>query len=185
MKEFLARSELFEGLDERVVARVADLARPRSLRAGEYLFLLGDDADRVFVVKSGRVDTCFPLKLRGTMKDVTVESKLPGASLGWSALVKPHRFTMSARAAEPSEVVYFLRRELLERLDEEPEIGIEFSRRVAEVIGGRLLKLQALWGRELQRSIENGMAGVVIGDDALGVKVKPIDHESAGARARD
>lgn len=185
MEAFLTQSELFEGLDERVVSRVVDVACPRSLRAGEYLFLLGDNADRVFVVRSGRVDTCFPVMLRGAMKDITVESKLPGDSLGWSALVKPYRFTMSARAAEPSEVIYFLRQELLSSLDEEPELGIEFSRRIAEVIGARLLKLQALWGRELQRSIENGMAGAVIGDDALGVKLRKFDPETARTRARD
>jgi len=109
------------------------------------------------VVLSGRLEACFPLSLGGVMKDVAVESKGPGSALGWSALVKPHRFTVSARASEPSEVATFSRQELMQRLDQDPRLGQVFISRIAEVIGRRFLTIRALWGRELQQMLASGM----------------------------
>jgi len=158
MREVLRKSELFEDLDAAALERFDGIARPKTLRAEEYLFLLGDSADRLYVVLSGKLDTCLPLTLHGAMQDVTVESKVPGEALGWSALVRPYRFTLSARAAEPSEVVGFPRQELTRILDEDARVGVLFNRRLAEMVGHRLLKIQAMWSRELQRAVADDLA---------------------------
>ncbi|MBC8328052.1 MAG: Crp/Fnr family transcriptional regulator [Planctomycetes bacterium] len=160
MDQALRRSELFADLDEDQSERLAEIAQPLSLKAGEYLFLLGDFADRLFIVVEGRVEACFPLNISGEIQDVAVESKLPGSTLGWSAFVKPHRFTLSARAAEPSRVISIPRQELLEILEADPELGKEFLMRLNQVIGRRLLTIQALWARELQRVLDAGLVGV-------------------------
>jgi len=157
MREVLRRSELFADLDDAALERFEGIARPKALRAEEYLFLLGDSADRLYVVTSGRLSTCLPLSLHGSMQDLTVESKVPGEALGWSALVRPYRFTLSARATEPSEVVGFPRQELVRVLDEDQRVGVLINRRIAEIIGHRLLKMQAMWGRELQRAVADGL----------------------------
>lgn len=167
MKDFLARSELLEGLPEAAVSRLAEIAQTRSLRAGEYLFLLGDIADREFIVHTGKLEICMPLMFPDAMKDVIVDSLLPGRSLGWSALVKPYRFTRSARAAEPSEVIFFLRQELQRIFDEDPRIGLAISMRIAEVIGHRLLEMQALWVRELQRAVASGLTTHLISEESV------------------
>lgn len=156
-KEALQQTEIFEGLDERQASLLCTIARPRSLRAEEYLFLLGDSADRLFIVLSGKVDLCFPLSFGKTLRDVCVEAKSPGEALGWSALVKPYRFTLSARAAEPTKLAAFVRQDLQKTFDADPGIGSAFMRRISEVIGHRLLKMQALWARELQRTVAAGM----------------------------
>jgi CRP-like cAMP-binding protein len=148
---------LFAELDDLEIEHLETISKLRSLRAEEYLFLLGDSADRLYVVLSGKIKTCFPLSLNGVMQDVTVESKGPGDALGWSALVRPYRFTLSARAAGPCEVAGFPRQELLRVMEGDPRLGLDFNKRLAEVIGNRLLKMQALWGRELQRAVSGGL----------------------------
>lgn len=157
MDEIVSQTELFRGLSEAQVTRLLTIARPRSLRPGEYLFLLGDHADTLFVVRRGRIDLCFPFSFRGAMRDISFESKAPGTALGWSALVEPYRFTLSARAGEASEVVGFARHDLLTAFEAEPQIGYTFHRRLAEMIGHRLLNIQALWARELQRAVADGL----------------------------
>jgi len=151
--EALLTGDLFQGLNENQISRLTAIARPRSLRAGERLLLLGDNADRLYVVMKGRVDLCFPVSFHGTLKDVSVQSMAPGSALGWSALVKPYRFTLSARAQEDCEVAAFFRKDLLEVFENDPALGYIFMKRIAEIIGDRLLKIQALWARELQRSV--------------------------------
>lgn len=159
MREFLSRPELFPGLDACGVERLAALGRTRSLGAGEYLFLLGDNADDFYLVIRGTMELCFPMSLRGAVKDISVESVGQGEILGWSALVKPYRFTLSARAAQPSEVLAFARRELLTLFQSEPAVGYAFLTKLSEVVGLRLLTFQALWARGLQQLLEAEIKG--------------------------
>ena len=156
--EELRRAAIFGELHDSEATRLLAVARPQQCHTGECLFLLGDHADRLYVVLTGRVELTFPLSFGGAMRDVPVESKTPGNALGWSALVKPHRFTLSARAAETSELAAFLRQDLLRVFEAEPHIGYAVTRHIAEVVGRRLLQVQALWARELQRAVTDSLA---------------------------
>lgn len=154
----LRNASLLGELADVEVERLIEVARLRQCRKGECLFLLGDHADRLYVVLTGSIELSFPLSFAGSVRDIPVELKRPGSALGWSALVKPHRFTLSARAAEGSELASFLRQDLLRVFEAEPRIGCVFMRHVAEVIGRRLLQVQALWARELQRAVTDSLA---------------------------
>jgi CRP-like cAMP-binding protein len=145
-------------LDDGEVALLLEAARPQQCRKGECLFMLGDHADRLYVVLSGRIELTFPLSFGKAVRDVPVESKAPGSALGWSALVKPHRFTLSARAVETADLAAFLRQDLVRVFESRPRIGCVVMRHVAEVVGKRLLQVQALWARELQRAVTGSLA---------------------------
>lgn len=153
MKDLLGRAGLFNGLRSEDISRIVAIGRPHHLEQGEYLFFLGDSADRLFVVAEGKVELCFPMAVEKVVKDITIEVAGPGQTMGWSALVKPYRFTLSARAAVASHVVAFGRQDLLKFFANEPEIGYAVLTRISELVGIRLLKVQALWARELQRSL--------------------------------
>jgi CRP/FNR family cyclic AMP-dependent transcriptional regulator len=156
--EDLRRASIFGELSDSEAARLIAVARSQQCQMGECLFLLGDYADRLYVVVTGRVELTFPLSFGGEVRDVPVESKTPGSVLGWSALVKPHRLTLSARAAETSTLATFLRQDMLRVFQAEPHIGYAVMRHIAEVVGRRLLQVQALWARELQRAVTDSLA---------------------------
>lgn len=154
IEQVLGRADLFRDLSGDDVREVLTIGRVRPLDAGRYLFLLGDNADELYVVLAGRVDLCLPITVRGTVKDVTVESVGEGQALGWSALVRPYRFTLSARATEPSELIAFARVDLQDLFETHPKVRTTFLTRVSEMVGTRLVTFQALWVRELQRAVE-------------------------------
>ena len=154
MDQPLKQAALFDGFDDEGIRRVSEIGRDKTLRAGEYLFLLGEAAADFYVVVRGGVDLCFPMPVGGDVKDISVESVGEGQALGWSALVKPYRFTLSARATEPTDVVSFARRSLMDLFEAEPRLGHVFFMRLSELIGIRLETFQALWARELQRLVE-------------------------------
>jgi CRP-like cAMP-binding protein len=156
MHDKIRAAELFRGLSESRVQRLAGIARALTLRTGEYLFLLGDSAQYVSVVTGGQVDLCCPVSVGGVVKDITVESVGPGQTVGWSALVKPFRFTLSARAAQPSEVIAFARPELLQMFEIDPELERVVLGGVSELMANRLTMFQALWMRELLRTFSPG-----------------------------
>jgi CRP-like cAMP-binding protein len=157
MYELLRQADLVEGMSPEQVRRLSLLGRARTLPGGDYLFLLGDSAQHVCIVASGQVDLCFPIRIGGVMTDITVESVGSGKTVGWSALVKPYRFTLSARATEPTNLVAFSRQDLLHLFDNDPGIGCVLLSRVSELVGNRLSSFQALWARELQRRLETAV----------------------------
>jgi CRP/FNR family cyclic AMP-dependent transcriptional regulator len=156
MHDQISTTELFKGLSISRLQRLAAIGRTLTLRTGEYLFLLGDSAQYVSVVTSGQVDLCFPISFGGVVKDITVEAVGPGKTVGWSALVRPYRFTLSARAAQASEVLAFARPELLKVFATDPEIERVVLSGIAELMANRLTMFQALWVRELLRTFSPG-----------------------------
>ena len=155
MEDLLRHVELFRDLSSDGLRRVLQIGKGETLDAGQHLFLLGDDANELFVVLRGSLNLCLPIALHGSVKDITVESVGAGQALGWSALVRPYRFTLSARATEPSEVVGFARSDLQQLFQAESGIGYSVLTRVSEIMGIRLVTFQALWVRELQRALES------------------------------
>ncbi len=155
MDALLSRGALFDGLTDEGRRRLSAIIKRRTLEAGEYLFLLGDAADDFYVLVTGKVDLCLPMRVGAASKEVSVESVGSGHALGWSALVKPYRFTLSARASVPSDVACFARRDLLDLFETDVGIGYTFFTNISELVGVRLLTFQALWVRELQRAIDS------------------------------
>lgn len=182
MKDVLRRCEVFSGLSDSFVSSVAAIARRQTFAAGEHPFLLGQAADRLFVVLAGRVDLCVPISILGSMRDVTVETKGVGSALGWSAFVKPNRFRLSARAAEPSELAAVSREELVRLFAQDGDSGRRFVERIAEITAQRLLAVQALWVRELQRSVL-GADGSLQGARADAMMRPPRPDATSGGAA--
>jgi SulP family sulfate permease len=142
------------GLAEEDAAQVRALGSRLSLSAGEVLFSLGDPADCLFVVERGRVALTLPMTVRDKEQDVLIEERSPGQSLGWSALVPPHRFTLKATAAVATEAIALPRAALLDHFAAHPEVGYAVARNLSEVVGHRLQIMQTMWLREVQRVVE-------------------------------
>jgi len=164
----LRKLKLFGELDNEQVGSLAAIAREQSLKAGEYLFMLGDSAEQLHVVLDGKLEVCFPLTFNGEVRDVPIEARSEGDLCGWSALVRPYRYTLSGRAVEPSRLAALPRQALLDLFEWKPRIAYLFTRRVSEVIGRRLFQMRALWAREFQRAVESGRVDQAPGNVANG-----------------
>jgi CRP/FNR family transcriptional regulator, cyclic AMP receptor protein len=151
--ERLDEAQLFAGLSEVDCRAVAALARRRTVQAGEVLFHVGDAAEELYVIRSGRVELTFPLTVMGETKEIRFQSLEPGRTVAWSALVPPHRLTMSARAATEVELLGFERAPLLELFRQRPAVGHAVMARLCHVVAGRFQEMAALWVREVQRNV--------------------------------
>jgi len=153
-----ARPDLLAGLAEEDAERVLALGSRAPLSAGAVLFNLGDAADSLFVVERGRLALTLPMEVRGKEQDVLIEERGAAQTLGWSALVPPHRFTLKATALVDSEVVALPRIALSEHLSAHPAVGYLVARNVSAVVGQRLSVFQTMWLREMQRVVELSQA---------------------------
>ena len=149
-----ASADVLVGIAPQEAARVLALGASIRLSAGQVLFNLGDAAQSLFVVERGRIALTLPMTLRDKEQDVLIEERSPGQSLGWSALVPPHRFTLKAAAAVDTEVLALPRAALFDHFAAHPAVGYAAMRNLGAVVGHRLQVMQTMWLREVQRVVE-------------------------------
>jgi CRP-like cAMP-binding protein len=147
-------ADLLNGLAPDAVAQVRALSRRICVTAGAHLFSLGAPADSLFLVERGRIVLSLPIQVAGRTEDVLVEERSPGQTLGWSALIPPHRFTLDARAPVEAVVLALPRELLMDYFAAHPDVGLAIVRNLAAVMGHRLQLFQTMWARAMQRVVE-------------------------------
>ena len=147
-------AELLAGLHPRDVAAVLSLGHPVALSTGDKLFRLGDEADHLFTINRGRMALTMPMAVRDRAEDILIEERGAGQTVGWSALIPPHRFSLTAAALVETEVIALPRAALVEFFTGNPDVGYAVTRNIATVIGQRLEVFQAMWLREMQRLVK-------------------------------
>ena len=133
---------------------VLALGSRMTVASGGTLFRLGDPAEHLYLIERGQIRLSFPMLVRGKQEDVFFEEKSSGDTVGWSAMVPPYLFTLSATAPLETEVVAMPREALSNFCDRSPEIGRRINLNLAVLVGQRLQLVQAMWMREIQRAVE-------------------------------
>ncbi len=152
--EALRGRGIFAGVPDGKLERFARIGEPIVVKAGEFLFRLGDSAKWLYLIDRGKVDLSVPFHIQGAPREIAIQTAGSGDTLAWSSLVRPHVLTMSARAVENSRLLRFSGEALGSLCHEEAETGLAVIERLTEVVGRRLQQVQAMWIRELQRSID-------------------------------
>jgi CRP-like cAMP-binding protein len=146
--------DLLRGLAPEDAEQALGLGVRMTVSSGAALFRLGDEADRIYLIARGQLRLTMPMQVRGCEQDVLVEERVPGQTVGWSALIPPYRFTLTATAPIETEVVSFSREALQHHFLAYPEIGCAVFLNLAAVVGQRLQLFQTMWLREMERMVE-------------------------------
>lgn len=125
-----------------------------TIPTGAKLFHLGEAADRIFIIRRGRIRLTLPMQVRGHDEEIVVEERFPGETVGWSALIPPYKFTLTAVAPLETELIALSRETLTEYFAAHPDVASVVTLNLASVIGQRLQLFQAMWLREMQRTVE-------------------------------
>jgi len=146
--------DLVKDLTEAEANELLALGTRSTIASGAELFPLGAEATSLFVIERGRIALTLPLHVQGRDEDIMVEERLPGQTVGWSALIPPHRFTLKATSPLETEVLAIPRQALAGHFAKHPRVGYIVTHNLASVVGQRLQVFQAMWLREMQRIIE-------------------------------
>ncbi len=146
--------ELLNGLSPAEVEQVLALGTKVTVPSGDFLFRLGEPANNLVLTERGRIRLTLPLQVRGREEDVLIEEKSPGQTVGWSALIPPYRFTLCAMAPLETELIALSREKLTTFFKSSPAVAYRIASNLAVVVGHRLQLVQAMWLREMQRTVE-------------------------------
>jgi len=124
--------DIFQGLTEGELQRVAPLFEAKSVAAEFTLFEEGTRAERLYILEQG----CVSLQSKkGRQYDLDTHGKV----IGWSFLVPPFLYTASAKTKTPCEVLVIKSPDFYYLVHSEPEMGVKVIRNLAQVIASRLI----------------------------------------------
>jgi CRP-like cAMP-binding protein len=148
-----SQRDLLAGLTDREAMEVLALGTPVRLAAGEILFPLGAAANSLYLIQVGLITLSMPMQIAGREEEVRIDERLPGQTVGWSTLIPPHRFTLTATAPVMTELLAFPREKLLQHFESQPLVGYAVARNIAALVGERLQVFQAMWLRQVQQMV--------------------------------
>ena len=138
----LKRAEVFLGLDDSDLRKIAALpsCREEAYQEGDVIFRTGDQARDLYVLKEGQIDlvTEVSQQVDQAVTRVVVDRITVGDFFGWSALVGPHLYVMSAICQRPCRLVIISGTELLTLFETDHRIGYKMFQSLSRIIGTRL-----------------------------------------------
>lgn len=128
----LDSSELFKGLPRETLTRLQALCQPETHSEGSALYQVGDPAEDLYILESGRVEFLIGRDERTTPAGFVLRT---GEVFGWAALLdgQPSRIAR-ATCLEKSSLLRMNGKEVLKVLESDPASGYLVMRRLAELI---------------------------------------------------
>ena len=141
--EMLKQAEAFHLLTDETLSTIEALCSFRQFHHGDRLFKERDAATYLGVVVEGVVDLRFDLPGRETSTESTISSVSKNNIIGWSSLIKPYQYKLSAYCdSSQCGVLMMERQKLLAYLNENPKTGYQIFSAMLRLVGKRFEQLQ-------------------------------------------
>jgi len=133
----LKMAELFAGVSDATLERLIGIAVSETFEAGATLYSIGDPAEDIYVLESGRVNFVIGREDRTTAAGFALRK---GEVFGWNALLEqyPHRIA-TATCLETSTLLRINGGKMLQVLESDPASGFLVMRRLSSLINRYLV----------------------------------------------
>lgn len=131
---FVKQADLLWGLDNSFIKEFIASAMKKTHPKGYKLFNVGDAADFFYILVRGEIRLSV-----GEQNKTTYLVEHAGEAFGWSGLVGMPKYSASAECVEESIVMVFAKEFVQEVTDADPVNGMRFFRRLARMLGNRLI----------------------------------------------
>ena len=131
---YIQQSDLFWGLNRDFVKEVMNIAEKESYRKGHFLFYEGDPAVNFYVLIKGQVKLSI-----GETGQMVYTVDRAGEAFGWSSIIERVVYSASGECQQDTLLQKFDSRALLNILEQDPVNGLIFIKRLARLIGNRLV----------------------------------------------
>ena len=141
--DFLKKVEVFKYLNDDQLKIIQEYCQTAEFKKGDKIFSAGDDPLYLWVVLAGEVDLHWEMPGRSLSAEKTISTLAQASTFGWSSLVPPHKYRLSAYCASSTCTVVTIAKEKLTALfDNEAAIGYKVMTGLLSVVGARFLNFQ-------------------------------------------
>lgn len=131
---------VFKGLTAAELEKIARLAEQKEYEAGAVIFSEGTPAQEFFVLQEGKIalQTQLPMAQLLLNKKVTVDIATKNDAFGWSAVVEPYRYTLTAICLQRTRVLAIDGTKLRALLQNDNHMGYEVMTGLIKLVASRL-----------------------------------------------
>ena len=133
---YLKSADLFLGMGKEFVTQALDISSKLSQAEGDYLFHLNEPAVHFYILLKGKIRLSL-----GKNGPVVYVAKHPSEIIGWSSLIGRDAYSASAECILPTNLLRFDREGFLKLLKQNPSNEAVLFKRLAEMLGNRLLEI--------------------------------------------
>ena len=124
------------GMGREFATEAMDISEKLSLNEGNIIFNAGNSAGHFYVLLKGQVRLSL-----GNTGPVVYQARHPGEIIGWSCLIGRETYSASAECTASTNLLRFDRQSFLKILTKNPANEALLFKRLAEMLGNRLLEL--------------------------------------------
>lgn len=132
---YLKQKDIFWAMSTDFVKEIMNISVTESHETGELLFREGDPANQFYILLKGRVK----LSLGETSHVVHTVSNA-GEAFGWSSLIDRDVYSATAECMTQTRLIRLDKETLQHVLEKNPASGLIFFKRLAGILGSRLLQ---------------------------------------------
>ncbi len=147
LERVLAEHPFLKGLEARHIELLAGCTSNVVFKPGEFIFREGEDADKFYLIRHGKVvvETFVPQK-----GPLLIRTRTKDDVFGWSWMIPPYKWHFDARAMELTRGLALDGKCLRGKCEEDHDLGYELMKRFATLIAERLeatrLQLMDIYG---------------------------------------
>jgi CRP/FNR family cyclic AMP-dependent transcriptional regulator len=177
----LARTELFQGVDEATRRRIAEHVTERVVERGQCVFIQGEPGDRMYVLAEGAVKLFLSSRDGGIVE--LVRHRAP-AAFGEVALLDEGPRSASAQAVERSTLLVMTRPELLRLLRSDDQVAESLLRILGAMVRRTTRQVSDLAFLDLQGRVAGRLLALAGDGDARTRRVTQAELASMVGGAR-
>jgi CRP-like cAMP-binding protein len=151
LKEFA----FFRGFTDEQLNKLSILAGERNFLAGSHMYKNGDAAKSLYLIKEGKLVLYIDNYMgpHHPPMQVTVDMITSGEAMGWSAVVDPYIYYLSALCIDDVKTIIFEAVDLLKLMDEDAALGFKIMQAVSKTIASRLTHTRIILVGERSESV--------------------------------
>lgn len=145
---------IFKGLTPEELDVIMRCCETITVKRGEQVFKAGEPAHSLFLVLSGTIELRFKAAYYAGALEIPLEAVGANGACGWSAMVPPYSYTLSAHATEDSKLLRIRQTDLQDCCEADTRLGYVVMKNIAQIVGARYeLALKMLIG-EIQTGLK-------------------------------
>ncbi len=154
--EFLENVQVFENLDDNQLTRIQKHCQEAEFSRGDKIFSAGEKTQYLWVVMEGQVALQWDAPGGSALPGSTITRLSELMTFGWSSLVPPYSYRLSAYCATRTcKVMQVDRDALIQLFENDAELGYKVMLKLLSVVGSRFLNLQDEVARQRGSDIIN------------------------------
>lgn len=139
LEPILKAHPFFKDMPPAFMQLLVGCAANERFEPGQYITRAGEDANKFYIIREGRVAIEVQPPGRGA---IIIETLADGDVLGWSWLFEPHKWNLDAHPLEMVRVISLDGACLRKKMASDHDFGYEMFNRFAKLMLGRIKSLR-------------------------------------------